>query len=453
MRPHAVTSTAGTPALALTYDADGNLATQGSSAYTYDAENRLKTRTVSGGTVTYTYDANGTMVKRTNADGTWTVYVGGVYEKNSDGSTVKYYAALGKAVAMRRTPAAGASTLYYTLSDHLGSTSVITDTSGAVVASQKYWPYGATRTASGTLPTDKQYTGQQVEPGDSALGLYNYKARFYSTTLGRFVSADSVTKDGLNRYTYVRNNPVRHSDPSGQCILGQQCTIGDVSRFIRCASGGDCKVPTGVNEEDVRRLAGWALGQDEFWGNVFQLNATCGCGQVFIVQVMATIGRNAQPGTLDLISDFGYQTLSHLLGMDRTASEFLKKSLSDLLFGTSEVSTMAASAIVGASPWWEEIGTMMQMIEGGYTIADSPWEDDVFWALVNKTIEWGTALQVDGADLQHREWSPFQWEIIKGKLGVNPPEDFDPSGCVTDPECIGKWARLGSEIPPEYPQP
>jgi hypothetical protein len=49
--------------------------------------------------------------------------------------------------------------------------------------------------------------------------LYNYKARFYSTTLGRFVSADSivpeVSGDGLNRFAYVVNNPIRWNDPTG----------------------------------------------------------------------------------------------------------------------------------------------------------------------------------------------------------------------------------------------
>jgi RHS repeat-associated protein len=40
--------------------------------------------------------------------------------------------------------------------------------------------------------TDKLFTGQQVEPNDSALGLYNYKARFYSPTLGRFLGVDPV---------------------------------------------------------------------------------------------------------------------------------------------------------------------------------------------------------------------------------------------------------------------
>jgi RHS repeat-associated protein len=228
-RPHAVATayqssatTCGSPSpwLSLSYDGNGNLAGQGTSAYTFDAENRLKTRSASGGAVSYTYDGNGTMVKRTNADGSWTVYIGGIYEKSfTAGGTVtgsrKYYAALGRTIAVRDVPAGGgAGTLAYLLADHLGSTVEALDASGATLTEQKYWPYGGTR-AGGVAQTDKLYTGQQQEPGDAALGLYNYKARFYSTTLGRFVSADPTNGGGLNRYAYTYNNPTGSTDPTG----------------------------------------------------------------------------------------------------------------------------------------------------------------------------------------------------------------------------------------------
>ena len=55
------------------------------------------------------------------------------------------------------------------------------------------------------------------------MGLYNYKARFYSTTTGRFVSADTLAVGDLNRYTYVRNNPLRYDDPSGHCPRISAC--------------------------------------------------------------------------------------------------------------------------------------------------------------------------------------------------------------------------------------
>lgn len=141
-------------------------------------------------------------------------------------------------IAARHDP--GAGPLSYLLADHLGSTVGMIDALGNV-ATQKYWPFGGARTTSGPLGTDKQYTGQQKEVGDAALGLYNYTARFYSTVLGRFASADPIVgrpynPQSWNPYTYVRNNPMRLVDPTG---LDPVC-------FITCTgSGNDVSVDNG----------------------------------------------------------------------------------------------------------------------------------------------------------------------------------------------------------------
>jgi RHS repeat-associated protein len=80
-------------------------------------------------------------------------------------------------------------------------------------------PFGGTRWESGSTPTDFQFTGQRKEAG---FGLYDYHARYYDPTLGRFVSADSVVPgagnpQALNRYGYVFNNPLKYVDPTGHC--------------------------------------------------------------------------------------------------------------------------------------------------------------------------------------------------------------------------------------------
>ena len=78
----------------------------------------------------------------------------------------------------------------------LGSTSVVTDASGATVGQHDL------NSQSNTF----------------SLGLMDYNARFYSQTLGRFIQADSVTPggpQGLNRYAYVDNNPISRNDPNG----------------------------------------------------------------------------------------------------------------------------------------------------------------------------------------------------------------------------------------------
>jgi len=174
----------------------------------------------------YTYDGNGTLLKRGTFKGATDnapalekmVYIGGVYEKNTltGGAVKKYYSAFGRTIAIRDVAGgSGQGSIYYPLADHLGSTVKVLDASGNAVSETAYWPYGATRSGS-IAQTDQLFTGQRQEPVGSTLGLYNYKARFYSTTLGLFLSADTLTTDGLNRYAYVRGNPLRYSDPSGK---------------------------------------------------------------------------------------------------------------------------------------------------------------------------------------------------------------------------------------------
>ena len=115
--------------------------------------------------------------------------------------------------------------------DHLGSVAVITASDGAgsfvLVQRVSYDAWGRTRNADGTddntcslpaaSPTTRGYTSQEEMP---AVCLINYNARIYDPTLGRFLSPDSVTQNVydmqlLNRYTYVGNNPLSFTDPTG----------------------------------------------------------------------------------------------------------------------------------------------------------------------------------------------------------------------------------------------
>ncbi len=75
---------------------------------------------------------------------------------------------------------------------------------------------GATRSGY-AVSVSYQYSGQRHE---AALGLYDYNARWYDPSIGRFIQADSLVPEpgnpqSLNRYAYVYNNPLRYVDPSG----------------------------------------------------------------------------------------------------------------------------------------------------------------------------------------------------------------------------------------------
>jgi RHS repeat-associated protein len=208
---HAVTHISGTQRL--WYDANGNTITRTVTGVTqtlaWDAENRLISISAGGVITTYTYDGDGNRVK-VAWGGSATAYVGNLYEVAiGSGAATSYYYLNGQRVAMRN-----ASGVTYLAVDHLGSASLGMGTSNT---SQRYAPYGATR--SGSVPTDYQFTGQK---NDGGTGLYYYRARYYDPVTGRFVSADTIVPSPgnpqvLNRYAYAYNNPIRYNDPSGHC--------------------------------------------------------------------------------------------------------------------------------------------------------------------------------------------------------------------------------------------
>jgi len=141
----------------------------------------------------------------------------------------------------------------------------VLDANGATVSEQKYWPYGGTRSATEVSETDMRFTGQREEPGvDPALGLYNYRARFYSTVMGRFVSADPITVDGLNRYAYAKNNPLRYTDPSGHCINSDGCDQSEILTILRCGFQHICPQINGIGWDALSRVSLAVMREGEF---------------------------------------------------------------------------------------------------------------------------------------------------------------------------------------------
>jgi RHS repeat-associated protein len=113
-----------------------------------------------------------------------------------------------------RTPASG--TASYLLTDALGSTVGLADTSGVVGTSYTYEPFGKT-TVSGAANTNPfAFTGRENDSTGS-LALYNYRTRSYSPALQRFLTEDPIAFAGqdVNLYAYTRNRPTTDSDATG----------------------------------------------------------------------------------------------------------------------------------------------------------------------------------------------------------------------------------------------
>jgi RHS repeat-associated protein len=232
--PHAVTSVnpeTGSPDT-YSYDANGNMTCRVEGGITfkqdYNAENRISAihkmnGDCSTGSVTeswlYGYDGDGVRVTTAHytgvtLDSMTLYYMGGMYEVT--GSAVKkYYSIAGQTVAMN-----DGNGLKYMLTDHLGSTSAVVDANGSLLSQQRYLPFGEVRTDTNPpyiTQTDLGYTGQRNLSGT---GLMDYKARFYSVALGRFIQPDSIIPNpanpqAFNRFSYVYNRPIVFTDPSG----------------------------------------------------------------------------------------------------------------------------------------------------------------------------------------------------------------------------------------------
>jgi RHS repeat-associated protein len=135
-----------------------------------------------------------------------------------------------------RGPAPG--TFYYHR-NHINSSSVVTDGSGAERTRIVYLPFGEIwQPASAGLDTvTSKYTGKEL---DEETGLYYYGARYYDPAIGRFASPDPIVPSvsdaqSFNRYSYVRNNPIVYTDPTGHFweFIGKIFNaIGDAFRAI-----------------------------------------------------------------------------------------------------------------------------------------------------------------------------------------------------------------------------
>ena len=104
-----------------------------------------------------------------------------------------------------------AGQLTYEHADGLGSELRQTNSGGAVTSGRSYEPFGQLQ--SGGATSGFAFTGREWAP---ETGLYYYRARFYDSEVGRFVSEDPIGfEGGINAYAYVENNPAVWIDPSG----------------------------------------------------------------------------------------------------------------------------------------------------------------------------------------------------------------------------------------------
>jgi len=213
-----------------TYDAAGNLLSDGVNTYTYDAENRMITfSNTAGSSGTYVYDAFGVRVQKTtptsvNNECSGAPNNGGpVYYLHDLSGQISVYSANGnnqckdEIFAGSRHLAEYSVTPYYFHNDWLGTQRVRSSTSGIAETCQS-GVFGENMQCNvSNYDSPLHFTSQQR---DAESGNDYFGARYYGSNSGRFMSPDPVGGDignpqTLNRYAYVINDPLNRIDAFG----------------------------------------------------------------------------------------------------------------------------------------------------------------------------------------------------------------------------------------------
>jgi RHS repeat-associated protein len=233
---HAVTAAGG---LSFSYDANGNLTTRSGASVTWYASNQPQTISNGSYSSTFEYGPNRHYWKQTAtySNGTETTrYIGGLLEIVQGPSVTSWrhqILAAGRTVAVYSRGSNGSNNTIYPLRDHLGSTEAITNASGAILVKTSFAAYGARRGSNWTgSPSGAEMSaiGDATRRGYTDhtmldnLGLVHMNGRVFDPAIGRFMSADPfidgvLDTQGWNRFSYVKNNPLTSTDPSGFTAL------------------------------------------------------------------------------------------------------------------------------------------------------------------------------------------------------------------------------------------
>jgi RHS repeat-associated protein len=221
------------------YDANGNMVSRSGSSVTWSTFNYpTQINQAGGNTSTFYYGASRNAYRQISVDAGTTedrITVGdGAFEqltRNGGAQTEfrHFVVAHGRVVAIVKRSAQTGNKTFYPHADHLGSTDLVSDETGQVYLRTSFDAWGQRRGGSWAGPptapektainasTHRGYTGHEQLDN---LNLVHMKGRVYDPVIARFMSADPIIQSpfrsqSFNRYSYVWNNPLNSTDPTG----------------------------------------------------------------------------------------------------------------------------------------------------------------------------------------------------------------------------------------------
>lgn len=211
-------------ATGITYDASGNTLTDGTNTYVWDAESQIKT----GANVNYFYNGDGERIRKGTGKSYWLGPSGEILDESDATGDITYEYVFfgGKRIAMRNVYNTG--DIYYYAEDMLGSSRTLVEAGGTSVCyDADFYPYGGKRDITDTCAQYYKFEGKER---DAETGNDEFGARYYTSRLGRWLSADwsaapapvpyanLTNPQTLNLYAMVRDDPETFADLDGHAL-------------------------------------------------------------------------------------------------------------------------------------------------------------------------------------------------------------------------------------------
>ncbi len=332
----------------LSYDANGNIVSDGVNTYVWNSRNQLAAIT-GAVSASFQYDAFGRRTaKQIGTNNVSYLYDGDTSIAQLSGGAVIASTLIGGLDRyFERSEASGSSDF---LPDLLGSTLALSDSSGVLQTQYTYEPFGNTSFTGSASTNPFQFTGRE----NDGTGLYFNRARYYSPTLQRFISEDPILFSGgsQNLYTYAFNNPLRFSDTNGRCPW---CIVAGIGAAVGAAVEGYKAYECGARGWDLAGAIGrgavaggvgavTGLGVGLLTGNPFAAGAAAGFSNDVVKYALGG-GGSVQQTVVDTVAGGLFGGAAEALGPEVIGGQNFNPFTSPNTFGPKATQAYAQEAI------------------------------------------------------------------------------------------------------------